>query len=300
MIKSQPTRGRGRGEGNKINKPTHLPVILAIVDLDRYPIHELASTTGRKFLQHCRHDMHHTGSCNLTGFIRQDALPQLTAETNALLPLTSEQYMNRTIYVGPVDRSVPPEHPLRRRFAYRRRQLASDQIAGTTALRQLYDCDLLTDFIAAVQEKPKLFPMADEFQALDLIVLERGEWQPWHFDFNECTVTLLIQAPEHGGEFIFVPDIRSADDENHAGIQTFLDGEQSALKTLRRAPGTLTLFRGEYALHAVSRVVGARPRISAILTYDESPERVAPDSTNIQIYGSRVEKILKERRTNRV
>ena len=138
--------------------------------------------------------------------------------------------------------------------------------------------------------------MADEFQALNVIVLEEGEWQPWHFDFNECTVTLLIQAPDSGGDFIFVPDMRSAEDENYAGIQSFLDGEQSALQTLEREPGTLTLFRGEFALHAVSRIAGATPRVSAIFTYDELPNRVAPDSTNIQIYGTRVERILKERR----
>lgn len=276
-----------------------LPPILDIVDLDRYPIHDLGSPAGGAFLAQCRDSMQTTGSCNLTGFIREEAIVQLIAESENLLPLTSEQYMNRTIYVRPVDPSVPKDHPLRRCFAYHRRQLASDQIASTTILRQLYDCDLLTCFIAAVQQKITLYPMADEFQALNLIVLEDGQWQPWHFDFNECTVTLLIQAPESGGDFIFVADIRSPVDENYSGIQSFLDGEQSALQTLPRSPGTLTLFRGEYALHAVSRVEGSTPRVSAILTYDELPDRVAPDTTNIQIYGPRVARILRERHSAR-
>ena len=244
--------------------------------------------------------MRQTGSCNLPGFINEDALSQLTEESNTLLPLTSEQYMSRNIYVSPVDSSLPEDHPARQLFAYHRRQLANDQIPQSTLLRQLYECEPLTNFIAAVQEKSKLYRMADEFQALNVIVLENGEWQPWHFDFNECTVTLLIQAPDSGGEFIFVPDLRSADDENHEGIQKFLDGEQSTLQTLERAPGTLTLFRGEYALHAVSRVGGTKPRVSAIFTYDELPDRVAPDHVNIQIYGPRIERILKERHNKRV
>ena len=70
--------------------------------------------------------MHTTVSCNLTGFVREIALAQLVAESNALLPLTNEQYMNRTIYVRPVDPSYPEDHPTRRCFAYHRRQHAND------------------------------------------------------------------------------------------------------------------------------------------------------------------------------
>lgn len=250
-------------------------------------------------MQRCRRDMHATGSCNLIDFIREDALPRLIEESNALLGSANDQYMNRTIYSSPVDLTVPREHPRRRCFAYRRRHLANDQIPATTALRQLYDCEVLTEFIGAVQQKPKLYRMADEFQALNVIVLAEGEWQPWHFDFNECTVTLLIQQPHRGGDFVYVPNIRSARDENYGAIQTFLDGDQSSVRTLQRSPGTLTLFRGEFALHAVSQVQGSRPRVSAILTYDELPQRVAPDSANIQIYGPRVERILKQRRASR-
>ena len=243
--------------------------------------------------------MRTTGSCNLINFIHRDALAHLVEESNALLVRADEQYMDRTIYSSPVDTTVPEAHPRRRYFSYRRRQLASDQIGTNTALRQLYDCRLFIDFISAVQQKTKLYPMADEFQALNVIVLEDGQWQPWHFDFNECTVTLLIQQPRSGGEFIYVPDMRSAEYENYAQVQAFLDGSQRAVRTLPRSPGTLTLFRGEFALHAVSRIAGPAPRVSAVLTYDELANRVAPDSANSQIYGPRVEEILKQRRANR-
>jgi len=37
--------------------------------------------------------------------------------------------------------------------------------------------------------------------------------------------------------------------------------------------------------------------ISAILTYDEQPDRVIDDEINIRIYGKRVESILASRRT---
>jgi hypothetical protein len=57
----------------------------------------------------------------------------------------------------------------------------------------------------------------------------------------------------------------------------------------------LTLFRGEYSIHGVTEVEGELPRISAILTYDEVPDRAAEDRINIQIYGARVERLLDSR-----
>ena len=39
-----------------------------------------------------------------------------------------------------------------------------------------------------------------ESLALNLTYLKAGDLQPWHYDQNEFTVTLLLQAPEAGGE----------------------------------------------------------------------------------------------------
>ena len=64
---------------------------------------------------------------------------------------------------------------------------------------------------------------------------------------------------------------------------------------LGRGAGMLTLFRGEYSIYGATEVKGKLPRISAILTYEEIPGRVAEDPINIQIYGERVERILKAR-----
>ena len=108
-------------------------------------------------------------------------------------------------------------------------------------------------------------------------------------------MTLLLQAPEQGGEFVFVPNIRSRDDENYAAVQNFLDGDYAGTINLGRDAGTLTLFRGEHSIHGATEITGKQARISAILTYDEVPGRVAEDRINIQVYGERVERILKSR-----
>ena len=269
--------------------------ILELVDLDRYPINDLDSPRGRAFLDASRHDMRTRGWCNFEGFIHQDALNILAEESGAFLSQARQLTISRNIYGSEIDESLPQNHPRRRIFTHHPLQLANDQIPQDSLINRLYRLPVLIDFVAKVRDITRLYPYADEFQALNIVALNPGEWHGWHYDYNECTVTLLLQAPEGGGEFIFLPDVRSENDENIELVQNFLDGDMSAAQSLGRAAGAFTLFRGEYSLHGVSEIIGSKPRITAIFTYDELPDRVAEDRINIQIYGPRVEKILQAR-----
>ena len=138
--------------------------------------------------------------------------------------------------------------------------------------------------------------MADEFQALNIIAHEAGNGLPWHFDVNNFTVTLLIQASEAGGEFVFVPEMRSGRDVDFVRMERLFEGDESFVHTTERSSGTLTLFRGRNALHAVTAVEGPTPRITAVMTYDEKPDCVASERGNVFVYGPRVEAIYRERR----
>lgn len=269
---------------------------LDLVDLNRYPISTLDRDRGAAFLQQCRDHMQEHGWCNFDNFIRQDALDALAREANELLPDAETLTIKRNIYQGKVDPSVPAGDPRRREYTHRAVQLADDQIPTGTLIQKLYKSELLTDFIRRVQGKARLYRYADEFQALNIVALQPGSWHGWHYDVNECTVTLLLQAAEQGGDFTFIPNSRSESGEDKALVDRFLGGDMSDARTFSRAAGTLTLFRGGYSLHGVSRVEGTRPRVTAILTYEEEPGCVATDEINIRIYGSRVERILAARR----
>jgi hypothetical protein len=67
---------------------------------------------------------------------------------------------------------------------------------------------------------------------------EAGNGFPWHFDTNNYTVTLAIQNAESGGEFEYSPGLRSATDENYAGVERVLDGDPSLIRTLVLEPGS--------------------------------------------------------------
>lgn len=143
--------------------------------------------------------------------------------------------------------------------------------------------------------KQRLYRSTDEFQATNIVALPPGSWQGWHYDHDECVITLLLQPAEKGGGFVFIPNCRTPESEDTTRVERFLVGDMTVAKTFARNAGTLTMLRGEFSLHGVTRIEGDNPRISAIFTYNEIPGRVASDDINITIYGPRIERILSRR-----
>ena len=270
-------------------------IAMKLVDLVRYPIADLDRGVGAAFLEECQRSMQEHGWCNLDGFIRSDALADLAAESNGLLPTAEVLTIKRNIYQGAIDPSLPEGDPRRQEFMHVAVQLADDQIPGDTLIKQLYQSDILTEFVRRVQKKAQLYRCADEFQALNIVALQPGSWHAWHYDTTECTVTLLLQAAENGGEFTFLPNSRTDETEDREAVDRLLAGDLSQAKTFSRGAGAFTLFRGGYSLHGVTKVEGDQPRVTAILTYDEQQGREISDDINIRIYGKRVEEILANR-----
>ena len=273
-----------------------LNIVRELVDLDRYPIDDLDQGGGAEFLRHCQESMTRQGWCNLDGFIRADRLEQLAGESRDLLPHAEVLTVKRNIYQGAIDPSLPADDPRRREVTHIATQLADDQIPEDTLIQQLYRSDTLTDFVRRVQGKSQLYRCADEFQALNIVALQPGGQHAWHYDTTECTVTLLLQAADEGGEFVFLPNSRTDHDEDRDAVDRLLAGDLSHAQSFTRGAGTFTLFRGGYSLHGVTEVKGEKPRITAILTYDEQEGRVISDDINIRIYGKRVANILAARK----
>jgi hypothetical protein len=272
-----------------------LPHVAQFVDLERYPIHCLDTPD---YITRLRRDFDQTGACNLEGFITPDGIKELVRETEDLFPLAySTTSTTNFRFDSKEDQDLPKDHPARVFNTCSRYQIADDQIESNTLLRQLYVWDELTQFIAQIQGKSRLYQFADEFQALNVIYLREGGCSVWHHDDNECTVTLLIQEAERGGDFVYCPNTKSldgVDDINKIG-DAVVRNDPAVVKTLPRTAGTLTLFRGGNSLHSVTPIYGSTLRTTSIMTYDPDPGRTSDDGANRAIYGPRVQRILDER-----
>jgi len=276
----------------------NLPPIAQIVDLERYPINRLDSPETQEYIAYLKHDFDRIGACNLEGFITPDGIKELVRETEDLFPLAySTTSTTNFCFDLKEDLDLPKDHPARVFHTCSRYQIADDQIESNTLLRQLYVWDELTQFIAQVQGKSRLYQFADEFQALNVIYLGEDGCSAWHHDDNECTVTLLIQEAERGGDFVYCPNTKSidgVDDIDKIG-DAVVRNDPTAIKTLPRTAGTLTLFRGGNSLHSVTPIYGSTLRTTSIMTYDPDPGRTSNDRANRAIYGPRVQQILDER-----
>lgn len=262
-----------------------------LVDLDRYPIDDLESPRGRALIEGTRRSMAENVLCALPGFLRPESIARMVSEAEALEPLA---------YSGPTEASpyffnygtagltaLPPNHPRRRKTPRRMRQVAYDLIPRSTAIWQLYNWDVLTSFLAAAIGQP-LYRSADPFQALNISVMDEGGCQQWHFDTNEVNITLLLQTGEAGGEFEYVPLVRSLENENYDAVKRILDGDRTGVVQLRQEPGMLVLFKGHHSLHRVAPVKGARRRFQTILAHNTRPGVVGSRESSILHYGPRI------------
>jgi len=256
-----------------------------VVDLGRYPIHELASTEGEELVARCRAELADLGACTLAGFCTAGAVDEMVAIGLALADKAWVSDQQHTAYFLPVDPSVPETDARARQVRSAKRGIAYDHLPTDAPMRRLYESDDMTRFVAAVLDKPELFRSADPLDALQVTLFEEGDELGWHFDNSEFSVTVMYQPAEAGGHFEYVPNLRSADEERYADVTAVLAGDVSRLRRLPADPGTLALFRGHHALHRVTPVEGRRPRINSVLTYGERPDMRLTDLTSMLFYG---------------
>ena len=242
-----------------------------LVDLDRYPVHELESAAGSQLLERCREDMARSGAARLDGFVRPEAVAQLAADASGLVPLGFGNDDVHTVYFEDVDTSLPTDDPRRLLVRSAQKAVAMDRLPESFGVRRLYAWDDLTTFVAAALGKDRLYRSEDPLDGCNVTVYEEGDELGWHFDRSEFSVTLMIQPAEQGGVFEYVPAVRSADDERYAAVGAILAGEQKDVIELPSVPGTLAFFRGRYSLHRVTPVKGTRPRLNSVLTYASAP-----------------------------
>jgi hypothetical protein len=127
--------------------------------------------------------------------------------------------------------------------------------------------------------------MADPLARVNAMRYATGEGLNWHFDRSEFTTTLLLQAPDKGGDFEYRTDLRSPDNPNYDGVAKLLTGQDPDLKRITLTPGTLNVFRGKNTAHRVTPVEGNTPRIIAVFSFFDRPGVLFTPEEQIGFYG---------------
>ena len=258
--------------------------ISTLLDLTRYPIHEPTSDNYRALMRRPRATLLVEGLCNLPGFVTEDALASIVspiAERMREHAFTHSRKHN--IYFVDSMPGLAADHAALTQLTTTNHTLCADQLLDNP-LTAIYEFPPLARFLSDVLDQPQ-YVMTDHLARLNVMAYRDGEALNWHFDRSEFTTTLLLQAPEVGGEFQYRPALRSDDDPNYEGVARLLRGEDPRVETLTLTPGTLNVFKGRNTAHRVTPPKGGRPRIIAVFSYYERPGVTFSDAERIGFYG---------------
>jgi hypothetical protein len=263
-------------------------VLAELVDLDRYPVNDLDAPAAQAVVAEHQAALRQRGVSVLPGFVRADAIAAMVAECDSLAEDAYHQDVQGTPYLELPDSDAwPPGHPRTRWTRSSVHTVAYDQFPLTSAVRALYESELLLALVGRILGREPLYPYADPLGALNLAVMTEGDVLGWHYDQTDFVVSLAIQSSERGGEFENVALLRGdEDDERYDAVAAVLRGDDRERVVVEpMTPGTLMLFQGRRSLHRVSPVSGVRPRYVALFGYDTKPDTMSSELLRLVRYG---------------
>jgi hypothetical protein len=259
-----------------------------IIDLERYPLDKPGTPAWTKLVEKCRADLEADGMYNLEGLVRPEALTRAVGELQPVLDTLSFTHKRQhNIYFRKEIPELPTDHPALRKTQTINHTICYDQIPNSIPA-WIYEWPSFIVFLAATMNKETLFAMRDPLARLNVMAYRDGEALNWHFDRSEFTTTILLQAPDEGGDFVYRSDLRSESDPNYDGVAKLLEGKDDQVKSLKLSAGTMNVFRGKNTAHKVSTIKGPRERIITVFSYFDRPGVKFSAEEQIGFYGRAV------------
>jgi hypothetical protein len=256
-----------------------------ILDLDRYPLDKPGTSEWTKLVDRCKSELAKDGMFNLEGLVHPTALQKTVAEIQPVMDTLSFVHKrSHNIYFRKEIPELSADHPALQKVDTINHTICADQISQSTVM-YIYEWAPFIHFLSTVMDKPALYPMRDALARVNVMAYRDGETLNWHFDRSEFTTTLLLQAPEQGGDFVYRTDLRTETDPNYDGVAKLLQGQDDQVKTLKLSAGTLNVFRGKNTAHKVSTVHGNKERLIAVFSYFDRPGVMFTKEDQVGFYG---------------
>lgn len=239
-----------------------------------------------KYVASCKAQLDADGALVLDDFFSAAVIDQIVAQALERRDHVFYAGSTHNVYLTDTNPELAHDHPFNRQVASSKGLIADDQIDSNSLLRDVYDDPTFRCFLAGVLGIDSVYPYADDLSSINVHFANAGQELGWHFDNSAFAVTLLLQAPQAGGVFEYVPAVRNADDGDMAyeRVGSVLDGNETVRK-LSFNPGALVLFRGRDAMHRVTPVEGDTTRLLVVFAYNEQPGITLSESARATFYG---------------
>ncbi len=250
------------------------------IDTTRHPIGD------DSWVSNCRAQLDSHGALVLAGFFTPETIEQLVEEASHREGEAFYAASTHSAYLTPPDPARPDEHPINRQVASSKGLIADDQIPSGSLLREVYDDLQFRAFLCDVLGIDEIHPYADHLSSINIHFAAETMELGWHFDNSSFAVTMLLQAPDGGGAFEYVANVRDADVGEMAfeRVEAVLNGDV-AVETLCFDPGDLVMFRGRNALHRVTPTEGPVTRMLVVFAFNDQPGVGLADSALNTFYG---------------
>jgi hypothetical protein len=216
-----------------------------LVRLDRYRLARPEAPAYEAVTARCRATLEREGCVRLRGFLRAGALRGMAAEIAALAGKATPIEEAVSAYARPsLTTALALDDPRRIELPRRAAHVTRDMIPPDAVAHRLYVSPMFKRFAAACAGQSRVFEYADPLAGLVATVLPPTGTLPWHYDTNEFVLTIMVQAPEEGGRFEYVPALRRPGDENLPGLARVLEGRaEDEIRGADLVPGDLQIFR---------------------------------------------------------
>jgi len=257
-----------------------------LINLTHYPIASLGKDREDLVAQ-ISTELNQYGCAVLKGFLTPEGIAASIREADKVAEHGHHSYSRTNPYFTAEDASLSVNDPRRQFYERSNAFISADNFKKQGPLRTVFDGEGFDTFIRDCLQIPEnqFFRYADPLADVIVNMATEGNGFPWHFDTNNFTVTLALQNADEGGEFEYVPMLRTPENENFEEVSRVLAGTSQRVVTLNLEPGDLQLFKGRYALHRVTPLKGNTPRYVAIFSYVEEPSMVGSVERTMQLYG---------------
>ena len=256
-----------------------------LLDLEKYPLDLPSSPEYAALVDQCWVALAAEGMFNLPGFFKPGVAQAAADAAKPAMETASFKHARRhNVYFKDSMPGIDDNHPAMSKLETVNHTLCADQLDGNPVI-DVYEWPPFAAFLAATMGKDKLHQMDDKMARVNVQATRDGEGLNWHFDRSEFTTTILLQAPDVGGQLEYRKDLRTPEYQNYEGVVAVLAGEDPETTRIMPEPGALNVFRGVNTPHRVVPVQGSKDRVIAIFSYYEKPGVIFSAEEQLGFYG---------------
>jgi len=252
----------------------------SILNSETYPINRYDDPQTLRVIASAQSELAKSGACHFSKFLNPDGLSNCLKEARSLESNAHPSNNEYTPYYREPDDAYPAGHPRNSTVRFAVRYVSRKLIPKDSSLRMLFEGDDLLAFLRKLLPNESLYRYSDDRGSLNYTVMAQDDQLGWHFDACELVASILLRPAEIGGNFEYIPSVRSAEDENFPYVGSILKGDDEQRIAVNFEPGDMVLFRGRHSLHRVTPIRGETTRLMALMSFDnveQALERDVPD-----------------------